>query len=202
MRTRQGTKKRILDAASELLQRNGYGGFSYQRIASQLGVKHAAIHYHYPSKADLGVALIRRYRANFSWWTEQLASQSTDPVARVEAFFELEERYLREGKVCPLGVVGVEHAGIPEPMRRETEVFFGQLLDWLTRTLDDGARQGAITFSGTASGKALSLLTALQGGLQVARLGGSETFQRVVEQLRTEFGLHPQRVVRRMPAVV
>ncbi|SEO92081.1 TetR/AcrR family transcriptional regulator [Aquisalimonas asiatica] len=202
MRTRQGTKKRILDAAGELFQRNGFSGFSYQHIASQLGVKNAAIHYHYPSKTDLGVALIRRYRANFSWWTDQLASQGVDPVARLEAFFDLEERYLREGKVCPLGGVGVEHAGIPEPMRRETEVFVGELLGWLTRALDDGARDGVLTFSGTASGKALSLLTSLQGGLQVARVGGSGAFQRIVEQVRTELGLPRERTARRMPAAV
>lgn len=202
MRTRQGTKKRILDAAGELFQRNGFSGFSYQHIATQLGVKNAAIHYHYPSKTDLGVALIRRYRANFSWWTDQLASQGVDPVARLEAFFDLEERYLREGKVCPLGVVGVEHAGIPEPMRRETEVFVGELLAWLTRVLEDGAREGVLTFSGTASGKALSLLTSLQGGLQVARVGGAGAFQRIVEQVRTELGLPRERSARRMPTAV
>lgn len=202
MRTRQGTKKRILDAAGELFQRNGFSGFSYQHIATQLGVKNAAIHYHYPSKTDLGVALIRRYRANFSWWTDQLASQGVDPVARLEAFFDLEERYLREGKVCPLGVVGVEHAGIPEPMRRETEVFVGELLAWLTRALEDGAHEGVLTFSGTASGKALSLLTSLQGGLQVARVGGAGAFQRIVEQGRTELGLPRERSARRIPAAV
>ncbi|QIT56658.1 TetR/AcrR family transcriptional regulator [Aquisalimonas sp. 2447] len=202
MRGRQGTRKRILDAAGELLQRNGFGGFSYQHIAAQLGVKNAAIHYHFPSKTDLGVALIRRYRANFTWWTDQLATQGLDPVARLEAFCDLEERYLREGKVCPLGVVGVEHAGIPEAMRRETEVFLGELLAWMTRTLEEGAAQGVMTYSGSAAGKALSVLTALQGGLQVARVGGSTTFQGVVEQLRSELGLPRERVARKPVAAM
>ena len=200
--TRQGTKKRILDAAGELLQRNGFSGFSYQHIASQLGVKNAAIHYHYPSKTDLGVALIRRYRSSFSWWTDQLDAQGADPVARLEAFFELEDRYLREGKVCPLGVVGVEYAGIPDAMRRETEVFLGELLTWLTRVLEDGLRQGVFAINGTASGKALSILTSLQAGLQVARVGGLYTFQHIVEQVRTELGLPRERLNRKVSAAV
>ncbi|MDN3516149.1 TetR/AcrR family transcriptional regulator [Aquisalimonas lutea] len=200
MKARQGTRKRILDAAGELLQRNGFSGFSYQHIATRLGVKNAAIHYHFPSKTDLGVALIRRYRANFAWWIDQLESQGVDPVGRLEGFFDLEERYLREGKVCPLGVVGVEHAGIPDSMRRETEVFVGELLGWLTRTLDEGARRGVMTFDGTSDGKALTVLTSLQGGLQIARVGGPEAFQRVVDQLRAELGMPVERALRRVSA--
>jgi TetR/AcrR family transcriptional repressor of nem operon len=47
---RQDTKKRILDMAEDLLLTRGFNAFSYQHISSELGMKNAAIHYHYPKK--------------------------------------------------------------------------------------------------------------------------------------------------------
>ena len=56
------TDEQILNAAEDLLQRRGYNAFSYHHIAIQLGVRNAAIHYHFPSKEDLGVALVKRFQ--------------------------------------------------------------------------------------------------------------------------------------------
>jgi TetR/AcrR family transcriptional repressor of nem operon len=51
----------ILDVAEQLAQTKGYNGFSYADIALQLGVTKASLHYHFPSKAELGCTLIERY---------------------------------------------------------------------------------------------------------------------------------------------
>jgi len=59
------TRKLILDTAEELLLTRSFSAFSYSNIASALGVKNAAIHYHFPSKTDLGVALVARFRRRF-----------------------------------------------------------------------------------------------------------------------------------------
>ncbi len=56
------TRTLILDVAQELVQSRGYNGFSYRDIALRLGVRNAAIHYHFPSKGDLGRELLVRYR--------------------------------------------------------------------------------------------------------------------------------------------
>ena len=55
----------ILDVAERLAQTRGYNGFSYADIAAQLGVTRASLHYHFPSKAELGRALVERYRGLF-----------------------------------------------------------------------------------------------------------------------------------------
>ena len=56
------TRERIIDKAADLLMRHGYNGFSYRDISTHLGVKNAAVHYHFPSKADLGMALVEEYQ--------------------------------------------------------------------------------------------------------------------------------------------
>ena len=58
----ENSKRTILNLAEALLQDRGFNGFSYANIASELGVKNAAIHYHYPSKEDLGIPVMQRYR--------------------------------------------------------------------------------------------------------------------------------------------
>jgi TetR/AcrR family transcriptional repressor of nem operon len=44
------TSRTILNLAESFLQDKGFNGFSYAYIASELGVKNAAIHYHFPTK--------------------------------------------------------------------------------------------------------------------------------------------------------
>ena len=72
MRLAGDAKTQILDKASELMMQRGINGFSYRDISTPLGVKNAAIHYHYPGKNDLILALIeeqhevlRKYTAEF-----------------------------------------------------------------------------------------------------------------------------------------
>ena len=39
---------------------------SFQDIASEVGIKKPSIIHHFPTKAELGVAIIRRYRDTFA----------------------------------------------------------------------------------------------------------------------------------------
>src|SRR6188768_3676076 len=59
------TAQRILDVAERLVQTRGFNGFSYADIAEALDVTKASLHYHFPSKADLGRRLIERYEKTF-----------------------------------------------------------------------------------------------------------------------------------------
>src|SRR4030095_6595217 len=60
------TSGQILDVAERLAQTRGFNGFSYADIATELGITKASLHYHYPTKADLGRALIDRYSTTFA----------------------------------------------------------------------------------------------------------------------------------------
>ena len=62
--TRVGnTREQIMQRAEALLLQKGFNGFSYRDISAPMGVKNAAIHYHFPTKGDLGVALIEKYHS-------------------------------------------------------------------------------------------------------------------------------------------
>ena len=52
------TREKIVDKAFQLMLQRGINGFSYRDISEPLGIKNAAIHYHFPNKVDLVKELI------------------------------------------------------------------------------------------------------------------------------------------------
>ena len=57
------TREQLLAAAADLLQRVGYASFSFRDLADAVGIRAASVHYHFPTKADLGLALVDWFRA-------------------------------------------------------------------------------------------------------------------------------------------
>jgi TetR/AcrR family transcriptional regulator, transcriptional repressor for nem operon len=180
------TGEEILNAAEDLLQRRGYNAFSYHHIAVQLGVRNAAIHYHFPAKEDLGVALVRRYQERFRQWIKT-TNGIDDAWARLQAYFQTYLDFLQaDCKCCPGGVLGTEFHAIPEAMREQARTLMREIYEWLVATLELGRGQGSMSFLGRSEDKALEIGAALQGGLQIARLAGPERFHQVLAQLSLE----------------
>ncbi|MES2489068.1 MAG: TetR/AcrR family transcriptional regulator [Pseudomonadota bacterium] len=186
MRLGRDTREEILNAAEELLQRRGYNAFSYQHIAVQLGIRNAAIHYHFPGKEDLGVALVKRYRQRFRDWTDEVARLSS-AWDRLNAHFQTYVEYAVAGsKICPGGVLSSEFEAIPEVMRHEARLLMREIFEWLVETLEAGRAQGSLNFIGDSRHKAVEIGAALQGSLQIARMAGEERFHQVLQQLALE----------------
>ena len=57
-------RNNILDVAERRMRMSGYNAVSFRDIAGEIGIKSASLHYHFPKKADLGLALVERYSDN------------------------------------------------------------------------------------------------------------------------------------------
>ncbi|HET8880580.1 MAG TPA: TetR/AcrR family transcriptional regulator [Solimonas sp.] len=193
-RGRPDTREAILACAEALLQRRGFNGFSYQHIARQLGLRTAAIHYHFPAKDDLGVALVRRYRDSFQKWVRSIEFE-TAAWARLQAYFGTYLAHLEteDGRLCPGGVFGADFGVLCDEMRVEARMLMRETYAWLVLTLEEGRREGSLRFEGDAYDKAVMVGAALQGGLQIARLAGAHRFRQLLAQLELELtGNKPQ----------
>lgn len=180
------TKREILDAAEAMLQERGFNGFSYHHIAQRLGVKNAAVHYHFRSKNDLGVAVIERYRRRFERWAERLEAEKADPWTKLEAFFGIYLDLLKNGnRICPSGTLQAEYHTIPETLQESVRALVVDMQAWLTRLLAEG-RDVAFRFPGEPEDQALVLMATLQGALQIARASGSGRFEAALEQVRRQ----------------
>lgn len=59
------TAQRLMDLAEAHIRHAGYRGFSFRDLAAELGIKSASVHHHFPTKASLAAAVVRRYGDRF-----------------------------------------------------------------------------------------------------------------------------------------
>ena len=60
---------------------------------------------------------------------------------------------------------------------------------WFTQVLEVGREQEEFSFTGDAGPKAISILAALQGARQMARINGIEILESVVKQVHQDLGI-------------
>jgi TetR/AcrR family transcriptional repressor of nem operon len=167
-----GTTVRILDVAERMLQVRGYNGFSYGDVATELGITRAALHYHFPGKAELGQALIERYAARFAAALAQLDASAPDAAAKLRGYVALYTDVLSADRMCLCGMLAAEHRTLPGPLQQAVCDFFSSNTTWLRRVLEEGCADGSLRCPGTPEDSASMVLGALEGGLLIARLDG------------------------------
>ncbi len=177
---RSETKDRIAELAAELVQQVGYPSLSYQQISSQLGMKNAAVHYHFPSKEDLGLDVVRRDHEAFARFDKTYQE-------KLDAFLNNYQQYLENGnRICMIGASASDYRQLPDSIRQEAAAYLTEVTEWFTRLLEAGKADGVFQFKGSAAGKAAVLASALAGALQHARLIGNDHYLAVVAQLKLE----------------
>lgn len=183
---RTDTRKKILDLAEVLMLSRGFNAFSYQHISGELGVRNAAIHYHFPKKTDLGVALIERYRRRFARYVEAQAGLS--PVVQLARYFELTDNYYDKQQICPSGILSAELHTLPLEMQQCTAQFVEEMRAWAVDIVRRGQQAGAMQYAGTPEGMGTIVFAAMQGSLQLARLDGG-ALDEVKQQIRLLLGI-------------
>src|SRR5258706_7886201 len=175
------TQRAILDLAESMLQDKGFNGFSYAHIAAELNVKNAAIHYHFPSKEELGWSVIRRYRDRFQLWVNNARVKDLSPKQKLDWFFGIYTNTRADkGKVCLAGSLETDFNAIPDSLRHQTESLTKEMLSWLQTTLDEGREAGVFQFNGDTAGKGALILSVFPGGVQTAEALGKKEYLELV----------------------
>jgi TetR/AcrR family transcriptional regulator, transcriptional repressor for nem operon len=166
------TVTRILDVAERLLQVRGYNDFSYGDVATELDITRAALHYHFPGKAELGQALIERYATRFSGALAQLDADAPDAAAKLRGYVSLYTDVLSDGRMCLCGMLAAEHRTLPDVLQQAVSDFFSANTSWLRKVVQEGCADGSLRRPGTADATASILLSALEGAMLITRLDG------------------------------
>ena len=132
------TRERLLDAAAKEILENGFRAASLDAILSRTGVTKGALYHHFPSKKDLGLAVIDEvYRpAALAPWLKRLAD-CDDPVTAITDMLQVKSsscsatRSVRCG--CPMNNLAQEMASVDEDFRLKVESVFH---DWRTAIAD------------------------------------------------------------------
>ena len=183
--TKTDTKKLILDIAEDLLLDRGYNGFSYKYIATSLNIKNASIHYHFPAKTDLGVAIIQRATKRFERWAGYIDGKDLPYSKKLDKFFLLFKRFVEQNQqICLGGALETDFKTLPEEMQEETRLFISGTLSWLENFLAQGRKKGDFNFPGTAKDQALLMIACVQGVVQIVRVTTPSSFDKAVKQIK------------------
>jgi TetR/AcrR family transcriptional regulator, transcriptional repressor for nem operon len=171
-----GMHDQICDTAAALIKERGFHGFSFQDISERVGIKKASIHYHFPSKSDLGVAVLSSYRRAMRAAAIRAAEQP-EPLDHWQALTDFLTPIMAFGRtgsdICLCGALGGEYPSLPPEMQTEVAAFFDEHLAWLTWLLTDGRAAGTFHFTSAPETLARFILAAIEGAMLIKRTSGN-----------------------------
>ncbi len=161
----------ILDIAQDLVQRGGYNAFSYHDLADAIGIKTASIHYYFPTKGDLGKALMRRYTDTVREHLSAIDAQVSEAARKLKRCAEMfaGSLCLDSGQLCMGCMLASDLVTLPNDVQDEVRAFFADLERWVGNVMREGRTSGTLTFAGTPDKVARAFVALLQGALIVAR---------------------------------
>jgi len=182
------TKEKILQITDELVRDKGFNAFSFYDISKAIGIKTASIHYHFPNKSDLGIALIHQHIDRLKALQEKVAEKSVEK--KLDAFLSIYSNINKEKKVCIVGSLATDLHSIDESVGNELRILTQEILDWVTKILEEGKKKKIFYFSMPARSKALMIITNMLAALQITRLTNNKDFniikQNVINDLKKQ----------------
>ena len=159
-------REAILEAAKRAAQAHGYSGLNFRELAAEVGIKGASIHYHFPTKADLGAAVAKRYWEDSVAVLEALWAESSDPIRCLRQYPDTFRISLENGnRICLCSFMSAEYDDLPEPMKKEVLAFADVNVAWLTRVLSAATEMSA----NESEQRARAIFAAVSGAQLMAR---------------------------------
>lgn len=162
----ENAREAILAAAKAAAQVHGYSGINFRSIADTVGIKNASIYYHFPSKADLGAAVARRYWQDTAAVLEAIRDENTDPARCLQLYPSIFRMSLENGnRLCLSSFMAAEYEDLPEEVKSEVKAFADANVAWLVQVLADAGFGGAEK----CERRARAIFTAVAGAQLIAR---------------------------------
>lgn len=183
------TRELILAAARPIVQAHGYNGLSFRDLAAAVGIKSASVHYHFPTKGDLGAALAAGYTARARDDLEQVKAEGGSRGHSLRRYAALFRTALENGnRMCLCGILAAEADDLPDPVRDQVAQFAQLNTQWLAGVLAPGTGVGGLR---DTTAWARAIFAAISGAQLIARgKGDVRVFDEIVESYRAT-GLIP-----------
>jgi len=171
-----------LAAARRSAQAHGYGGLNFRDLAQEVGIKAASIHYYFPSKADLGAAVARRYWEDTAAGLAAMSAATSDPSEWLHRYPDIFRKSLEsDNRMCLCSFMAAEYDDLPEAVKREVQAFADVNVAWLSKVLT-----AAAVVSPEEGGQRASAIFAAVAGAQLMARSRSDIalFDSLIESYR------------------
>jgi TetR/AcrR family transcriptional repressor of nem operon len=165
----------IVDLSKRLFQQRGYKAFSYRDIAKEIGIKTSSIHYYFPTKDDLALAIVKKYRNEFKIERENIEKATRDPRTKLDLYLDLFIQSFRKSRnVCFCSMLASDFVNLPDNVKQEVSNIFNDNIDWIADVLKDGLNKKVFSFEETPLDLAGVIFSSLEGATITSRTLDSE----------------------------
>ncbi|MCA9296727.1 MAG: TetR/AcrR family transcriptional regulator [Phycisphaerales bacterium] len=190
MATQNDTRERILDAAREQFLAHGYQATGISQIVAAAGARSGSLYHFFPTKEDLLLAVLERYRELLMPLVIQpVFDRVSDPIERIFGILDGYRRMLIATDCaigCPIGNLALEVSeSIPNARPLIAANFDGwtSVIEGCLNEAKDRLPEGV-----NSADLATFILTVMEGGIMQARAHRSlEPFEAGVAILRDYF---------------
>jgi TetR/AcrR family transcriptional regulator, transcriptional repressor for nem operon len=164
------TRTALLTSAERATRSRGYDGFSYADLSREVGIRKASIHHHFPTKADLALALVQRYRHGFFEALDEITTRFTTGRERMDAYIAAYRHGLSGGEtICLCVAFSAGRDSLAEPVLSQLNGFNQDSIAWLTGVFQLGMSDGSIRDVKDPKAEAAACLALVEGGQLLAR---------------------------------
>lgn len=180
------TRQQIILLADQLIRNRGYNDFSYADIAAMLEIRRPAIHYHFPTKSDLGIAVIdSELRGLWKHRSEWARMPGDEQLRRLICTFLNSSR---AGELCLTGALTPELGSFSPAMQEKVGEMCQTILDWMGSCLEQARKAGSLHFEGAAKDRAILIMTTLAASLLLSRALDPSVFDLAVDRMLKDLG--------------
>ncbi|PTX99683.1 TetR/AcrR family transcriptional regulator [Verrucomicrobia bacterium LW23] len=180
-------RKRLLDAAIELMTETSYATVTVDAICEHAGVKKGSFYHFFSSKSDLAVSALEADTQERRARLDSIFSPTVPPLQRIRNYCALfyekqKEGFSRTGHVpgCPLFSLGTEMCRQDPQIRAKVQECLEIRAKYLASAIRDAADEGLMPKTDTDL-KAKSLLAYFEGVLTQARIHNDLSVVREME---------------------
>ncbi|MBI3550994.1 MAG: TetR/AcrR family transcriptional regulator [Elusimicrobia bacterium] len=169
-------RERILEAAQCLFHEHGFKGVSMDDVASRARLKKANLFHYYPSKNELGLAVLERASVCQREGVAKRFSNGHDPIKTVQGMFADSAERMEKGgcfKGCFMGNVAQELSDENEKMRRKISDYLDFWTGELRLFLERHKAAGYFKKSMNSAQTARALVSLLEGATLMCKAAKS-----------------------------
>lgn len=171
------TRAAIIQLGDTLIREKGYNAFSFSDISKQLNIKNASVHYHFPTKTDLGTAIVNEHQVHLDQLIKQ--NEKKNPLEKLKSFLSIYTTAKNQNMVCLVGSLATDLYTVDEKVQLALQQLVNNILAWVMQILTEGKQSGIFHFEVETRTRALMIITNMLAALQVTRLTNKKDFQAI-----------------------
>jgi TetR/AcrR family transcriptional repressor of nem operon len=173
--SRSPVKEQILAVATRLMGLHGYHRTAIDDVLRESGAGKGNFYHYFPSKEDLGYAIVDRLAQRFTEGTlvPIFGDTARTPLEQVDAFFDALLAAQRARNCiggCPIGNLASELADAHEGFRLRVAGVFERWRQCLAEALVRAQKEGALTSAVDPDGLARFLVAGVEGAILLTKV--------------------------------